>query len=41
MDAEIAKEMPDLKIDMSYFDKLKNDAIKQIEQFGSFEEFVQ
>jgi hypothetical protein len=40
MDAEIAKEMPDLKIDMSYFDKLKNDAIKQIEQFGSFEEFV-
>jgi hypothetical protein len=40
MDAEIAKEMPDLKIDMSYFDKLKNDAIKQIEQFGSYEEFV-
>jgi energy-coupling factor transporter ATP-binding protein EcfA2 len=40
MDAEIAKDLPDVKIDMSYFDKLKADAIKAIEQFGSFEEFV-
>jgi hypothetical protein len=40
MDAEIAKALPDVKIDMSYFDKLKNDAIKTIEAFGSFEEFV-
>ena len=40
MDAEIAKDIPDLKIDMSYFEKLKDDAIKTIEAFGSFEEFV-
>jgi hypothetical protein len=25
---------------MSYFEKLKEDAIKSIERFGSFEEFV-
>ena len=40
MDAEIAKSIPDVKIDMSYFEKLKNDAIKQIEAFGPFEEFI-
>lgn len=40
IDAEIAKSMPDLKIDMSYFEKLKDDAVKTIETFGSFEEFV-
>ena len=40
MDAELAKDLPDVKIDMSYFDKLKDDAIKTIETFGSFEEFV-
>jgi hypothetical protein len=40
MDAEVAKTLPDVKIDMSYFEKLANDAIKTIEQFGSFEEFV-
>jgi energy-coupling factor transporter ATP-binding protein EcfA2 len=40
MDAEVAKTLPDVKIDMSYFDKLKNEAIKTIEAFGSFEEFV-
>jgi hypothetical protein len=40
MDAEIAKTLPDVKIDMRYFEKLKADAIKQIEQFGSFEEFI-
>jgi energy-coupling factor transporter ATP-binding protein EcfA2 len=40
IDAEIAKTMPDLKIDMSYFEKLKDEAIKTIEQFGSFTDFV-
>jgi hypothetical protein len=40
IDAEIAKTMPDLKIDMSYFEKLKNEAIETIEQFGSFKDFV-
>jgi len=40
IEAEIAQSTPDLKIDMSYFEKLKAEAIKTIEQFGSFEEFV-
>lgn len=40
VEADIAKNMPDLKIDMSYFEKLKNDAMKTIEQFGPFEEFT-
>jgi hypothetical protein len=40
IDAEIARSMPDLKIDMSYFEKLKDEAVKTIEEFGSFEEFV-
>jgi energy-coupling factor transporter ATP-binding protein EcfA2 len=40
IDAEIAKTMTDLKIDMSYFEKLKDEAIKTIEQFGSFLDFV-
>jgi energy-coupling factor transporter ATP-binding protein EcfA2 len=40
IDAEIAQSMPDLKIDMSYFEKLKAEAIKTIEGFGSFQEFV-
>ncbi len=40
VEAEIAQSMPDLKIDMSYFEKLKDDAIKTIEQFGSFEELI-
>jgi hypothetical protein len=40
IDAEIARSMPDLKIDMSYFEKLKDEAVKTIEAFGSFEEFV-
>lgn len=40
IDAEIAKTMPDLKIDMSYFEKLKDEAVKTIEQFGSFADFV-
>jgi len=40
IEAEVAKARPDLEIDMSYFEKLKDDAIKSIERFGSFEEFV-
>ena len=40
IEAEIAQSMPNLKIDMSYFEKLKADAIKTIEQFGSFEELI-
>jgi hypothetical protein len=43
VEADAAIEMGEkdkLEIDMSYFDKLKDDAIKAIEQFGSFEEFV-
>src|SRR4051812_970700 len=35
-----AGERDDLEIDMSYFEKLRNDAVKTIEKFGSFEEFV-
>jgi energy-coupling factor transporter ATP-binding protein EcfA2 len=40
IDADIAKTIPDLKINMSYFEKLKDEAVKTIEKFGSFEEFV-
>ena len=40
IEAEIAQTMPDLKIDMSYFEKLKDEAVKTIEQFGSFEDFT-
>jgi hypothetical protein len=40
IEAEIAQSMSDLKIDMSYFEKLKDEAIKTIEGFGSFQEFV-
>ncbi len=40
IEAEIAQSITDLKIDMSYFEKLKEEAIKTIESFGSFEEFV-
>jgi hypothetical protein len=40
IDAEIAQTIPDLKIDMAYFEKLKADAIKTIEQFGSFQELI-
>ncbi len=40
MDAELAKGMSDVKIDMSYFEKLANDAKKTIETFGSYEELV-
>ena len=40
VEAEIAQSMPDLQIDVSYFENLKNEAIKTIEEFGSFKEFV-
>jgi len=41
MEAHIAQDLGDrLKIDMSYFEKLKTDAIATIEKFGSFEEFI-
>jgi hypothetical protein len=40
IEAEIAQSMSDLKIDMSYFEKLKAEAIKTIEGFGSFQDFV-
>ena len=40
IDAEIAKTIPDLRIDMSYFEKLKDEAVKTIEQFGSFQDFI-
>lgn len=43
VEADIAIEegaKDDLEIDMSYFEKLKDNAVKTIEQFGSFEEFV-
>jgi hypothetical protein len=40
IEAEVAKDKKNLKVDMSYFEKLKDEAIKAIEQFGSFEEFV-
>lgn len=37
---ETMKDEHKLEIDESYFEKLAYDAIKAIEQFGSFEEFV-
>jgi hypothetical protein len=41
VEANIAEERGDnLEIDMSYFEKLKKEAIKTIEKFGSFEKFV-
>ena len=43
MEADVAIEAGEhdnLVIDMSYFEKLKDDAVKAIEKFGSFESFV-
>lgn len=40
IEAEIAKGRKDPKIDLAYFNKLKDDAIKTIEKYGSFDEFV-
>jgi len=44
MEADAAVEVgeqDDLEIDMSYFEKLRGDAVKAIEQFGSFDGLVQ
>jgi hypothetical protein len=41
LEAEMAKTMPDLEIDMSYFERLVDDAKKAIQKFGDFERFVQ
>ena len=40
MEAAVARGLDDVQIDMSYFDKLVDDAKAAIEQFGSFDEFV-
>jgi energy-coupling factor transporter ATP-binding protein EcfA2 len=40
MEAHVARTKENLKIDTSYFEKLKDDAIQTIEKFGSFEEFI-
>lgn len=40
VEAEIAKQKSDLEIDVAYFEKLREDAIKTIGQFGSFDEFI-
>lgn len=40
IEAEIAQSIPDLQIDMSYFEKMKSVAINTIEEFGSFQDFV-
>ena len=37
--AQLGEKAADI-IDMSYFEKLAGDAVKQIERFGSFDEFV-
>lgn len=39
MESEMQQQLG-AKIDMSYFEKMKDDAIKSIEKYGSFEEFV-
>jgi hypothetical protein len=42
MEAHAAEALGDqVKIDMSYFEKLKTDAIATIEKFGSFRDFVE
>jgi hypothetical protein len=42
MEAHVAQGLGDeLKIDMSYFEKLRDDAIAQIEKFGSYRDFVE
>jgi energy-coupling factor transporter ATP-binding protein EcfA2 len=40
VEAEVAQAIPNLKIDMRYFEALKDEAIKTIEAFGSIEELV-
>lgn len=41
IEADVAKELgKSLKVDMSYFDKLADDAFKTIDYYGSFADFV-
>lgn len=40
IDAEIAQTIPDLQIDMSYFEKLAAEAVQTIEKYGSFQDFI-
>lgn len=40
MESDLAKNLPPEAIDMSYFEELESDAIKQINKFGDFEEFT-
>lgn len=40
IEASVAKTLPDLEIDMSYFEKLRDDAIKTIEGFTPHAELV-
>ena len=37
IEAEVAKTMDDIQIDMSYFEKLKDTAIETLEKFGPFD----
>jgi hypothetical protein len=40
IEAEVARQRDDLEIDTTYFEKLRDEAIAAIEQFVSFDEFV-
>ena len=40
MEAQVARDLDDVQIDMSYFDKLVDDARAAIEQFGSYDQLV-
>jgi len=40
LEAEMAASIPDLKIDMSYYERLVDEARKTIEKFGNFDTFV-
>ncbi len=40
VEADVARTLPKSAVNMNYFNDLKNNAIKNIEKFGSFEEFV-
>jgi hypothetical protein len=40
LEASVAEQKPDLKIDYSYFEKLVADAIATIEKFGPFDKLV-
>lgn len=40
VEADIAKDLPPEAIDMQYFQDLADNAVRTIEKFGSFEEFI-